>query len=835
MNRVGTNSLELRLNVVTSSEKIGILKTAKLYNISRDTVYRWIDNYKNKGIEGLYNKSRKDQNHPYKTSLETKKKILNIAKKYPDLSLKQIKSSLSLDISEVTISKILKSGNYNQTHSDNKPLSLLKISVEKILRNSKNNLPSYLIVVRDNFSNMIWCGLTDINSNLSVGIFLDYILSLFNTSGGIIVVGKGSFFSRNKVSYFQKIAQKYSYKIIKGKKSENLDNSFISTILESKNLKRDEFIYNLFNVQTELNLKYAKSKDSLKSIVLVSPIYTDKHFSSTLNILKEHNYWKEIASGNKSRFESIFKMLMKKRENKFDAISIISINELYELFNLSGLRDSHLKTEMQFMLAKSLELYGLDSNAIKILEHIVEISFKLGKLNDAVDGIYRLGEFYFKKGMFSKALSYYMDILKKVGKQTYSFISNDIIIKLSQKSAECCSLLGDFKRAIYYYNKALKLACNKEDKCLISIEKAMLYNTKGNFSHSIFLLKKLINESPNKDISAKIYGSIAMNYYYMWNEKEAEKYQILQLENIDKNKDKETYARTKARVGIIKYGINPDSSAESYFDEQIEFYEDVLKNEKSSKLDKIFALQRIAAVRSTLNEYELSIEFHKKAVLMCKEIGNYDRLSVSYNLISNDYLSLNNIKMALKYRKKELSYLNKLNDFQKTYRAKRQIAYCYMLLSNFSKAISIYNEIIDESIELKNRSYYMEACGNLGAIYTQTKEFDKAYEYLNKYKKLAISLGLKRFVGNAYLMFAQFYELKDGSAFNYSKLDNLYKLAVKNCKYSGVFKDIVMFMVARYKFLIRFDKLAKAEKFKKESFKYLTDKGLEKWCEEFDK
>lgn len=64
MNNSTRKDLSFRLSVLNSAAKIGIAKTAELFNLARSTVYRWKESYEKAEITGLINKSRKEQFHP---------------------------------------------------------------------------------------------------------------------------------------------------------------------------------------------------------------------------------------------------------------------------------------------------------------------------------------------------------------------------------------------------------------------------------------------------------------------------------------------------------------------------------------------------------------------------------------------------------------------------------------------------------------------------------------------------------------------------------------------------------------------------------------------------
>ncbi|MBN1971474.1 MAG: helix-turn-helix domain-containing protein [Candidatus Delongbacteria bacterium] len=70
-------NIDLKIKVVASAQKIGVVKTAELFGVNRKTVSKWLKNFNNNGTVGLENRSRKSQYHPNKIEeanfLEAKK------------------------------------------------------------------------------------------------------------------------------------------------------------------------------------------------------------------------------------------------------------------------------------------------------------------------------------------------------------------------------------------------------------------------------------------------------------------------------------------------------------------------------------------------------------------------------------------------------------------------------------------------------------------------------------------------------------------------------------------------------------------------------------------
>ncbi len=76
------------------ANKKKITDLCKEYMISRECGYKWLKRYKNEGLDGLKEKSRKPNRSPYKTPEEIEKKILSVRNRFPTWGGRKIKAFL---------------------------------------------------------------------------------------------------------------------------------------------------------------------------------------------------------------------------------------------------------------------------------------------------------------------------------------------------------------------------------------------------------------------------------------------------------------------------------------------------------------------------------------------------------------------------------------------------------------------------------------------------------------------------------------------------------------------------------------------------------------------
>ena len=103
---------EEKLTQIIQKDK-NVTEIAKEFNVSRQTIHKWLNRYKRFGVSGLIRQKRKNNTHPHnKTPLEVEEKVINISKKYHYDGVETLADRLqfenNIELHPVTIYRILK-------------------------------------------------------------------------------------------------------------------------------------------------------------------------------------------------------------------------------------------------------------------------------------------------------------------------------------------------------------------------------------------------------------------------------------------------------------------------------------------------------------------------------------------------------------------------------------------------------------------------------------------------------------------------------------------------------------------------------------------------------
>jgi serine phosphatase RsbU (regulator of sigma subunit) len=135
-----------------------------------------------------------------------------------------------------------------------------------------------------------------------------------------------------------------------------------------------------------------------------------------------------------------------------------------------------------------------------------------------------------------------------------------------------------------------------------------------------------------------------------------------------------------------------------------------------------------------LSDFNHSVEFFLKTLVICEKQGNKSGISGCHNNIGSIYLELEDTVnalhhhlLALKMRKE-----NSRNDES----SKNEIAMSYgnvgktyFTMRNYSKAMEYYNLCLDISREVGNKKREALMLNNIGSIFAEQKKYDEALPY----------------------------------------------------------------------------------------------------------
>lgn len=179
-------------------KKYQVTYVSNYFGCSRQTVYKWINRYKEEGINGLKDKSRRPHNSPKKISKRWENKIIELRNRFPGFGPWRLKQMFDLPFHENTIYKVLKRNELikkkRKTKRDNqeqirlwkqklKPFEKVQVDLKYLddipniyPRIISDKFPRFLYSARDVRTGMVFFCYSYEKSMINSSMFVSYLL-----------------------------------------------------------------------------------------------------------------------------------------------------------------------------------------------------------------------------------------------------------------------------------------------------------------------------------------------------------------------------------------------------------------------------------------------------------------------------------------------------------------------------------------------------------------------------------------------------------------------------------------------------------------------------------
>ena len=265
------------------------------------------------------------------------------------------------------------------------------------------------------------------------------------------------------------------------------------------------------------------------------------------------------------------------------------------------------------------------------------------------------------------------------------------------------AIRSNYKQAMIYYNKSLKLKKEIGDKKGIAGSYnniGLIYKNQGDYNKALTSLKegiKVREEIGDKKGMANTYHNIGLIYQLWGNYIEALKYYNKSFEILKETGDKKGMAASYNNFGMIYKAQKKEMLAFEYYSKSLR-----IKKEIDDRIGIADSYGNIGLLYYQQGDYEQALEYHTKSLKIYKAMGAKREIASSYH----------NIGMVFQIRK------------------------------NFEHALSYYEKSLKIKEEIKDRSGMAGSYDNMGFIAFEQKNFTTALEFGKKSLAIAQELGL---------------------------------------------------------------------------------------------
>jgi len=830
MKKVTGKDLNFRLSVLNSAVKIGITKTAELFNITRDSIYRWKKRYGESGVNGLLNKSRKEQFHPCRIADSERSAIHHLAAMEPELTLLEIIQRLNLKCTVNTVSRILherlNTRNRKIQNSQHNFFNSFYINVEKIPV-AGGTLPAYLFQIKELTTGLSFYAFSQDNSPNSTGIFADYFLSnlpivleplnlTFYTCKGRFYHARGEKESLPEIV----ICKKFGAQLIASSEKLKIENELTNLIISNKSEAMSQFYPLFFNLVTQTNLWHIRQPAEWQCrLLLLPPLLIDQHCGRIDDICRQNNYWQKQTPKKSlpplllNLFEHLLHELERRVEKERDIAALEAFGVLFTLLEVSSYQNQLLEAKLLLKFSVALELCNQWKKAEQtVLKILNSVKFKTPLIEESeIKALEFVGEINQKNGNFPKAVEYYKKALLK-------FNNNDSAVAekkafLLKKIGICYKLCGEFSKAILSFRRIATLAPTDslaENRYQSRKGIAGVYHTKGNYTHANKLYKQLLADTAKLEKSAAKYADIAwelgITYFFLQDYPSAEYYFSGQLDYLKSKVLPEDYYRGQGILGIVKYRLHKESEGQIYLQEYTGY---LLKLAAVSpnKLEKVITWAEIASLKKIARDYAGAIFYLKKSISLAISIESLNEVAYGYLNLGDIYTEEGNYRKALKYTKMVLNLSARQKEFRIEFAAICNIAFIYRLMQDYTNAVIWYKKTAQIALQTHNTLALQNCYKQLALLDYQRADFKRCIPNFLNFLELCKSSDKSADKAQIYHYLANALHKVNNYDHSFAEIENYYILAEKNYlkaqlieKLNDFYKDQLHFYQAYHDF-----------------------------------
>jgi signal transduction histidine kinase len=366
-------------------------------------------------------------------------------------------------------------------------------------------------------------------------------------------------------------------------------------------------------------------------------------------------------------------------------------------------------TQLSYSLRRSLSDSSLHlaKNALSLAE---QINFNKGKGH----ATRMIGIYYYLKGNYSEALTYYQKALD------FSTKAND-----TKGIANCYNNLGNiqhsqsnYREAIAWYDSSLRIRITAHDSLGIAQSFGNIgsvYNDQGNYA-------------------------LALQYYFE------------SLHVCERIGNTVGIASSHNNIGAAYKGLGQ-------YDKALEY---LLKSQEAIKQSKdkpavAFAYNDIGNVYKEQGNYENALEYFFNALKLFEEIESLQGIAITYTHIGNVYKDQGDYLKAREYFLTSLQIKQKQGDKRGIANSFSDLGGLESIQKSYDKALSYHIDALKIRDEIKDNRGMILTCINLTDVFIKTQQYSKALSYLQK--GLLLTYDVKSAVLSAALLakYAQYF------------------------------------------------------------------------------
>jgi signal transduction histidine kinase len=196
------------------------------------------------------------------------------------------------------------------------------------------------------------------------------------------------------------------------------------------------------------------------------------------------------------------------------------------------------------------------------------------------------------------------------------------------------------------------------------------------------------------------------------------------------------------------------------FDESVDFYQRALEKYKSNRdsLNSVAVLLNLGKTYNIDGDFYMALTCYLEAYRLCKNSDDYSNISEVCNNLGSIYLALNQPDLSMEYHQKALSYRILINTPEGMASSYNNVGKVYLAKNNPDSALYYFERSMKSCEQISYLKGKVKALANLGKVYNLKSEYVKAKSFLQKSMAIAQKSGYTAGIavaslelGNSYL------------------------------------------------------------------------------------
>jgi two-component system, NarL family, sensor histidine kinase UhpB len=264
----------------------------------------------------------------------------------------------------------------------------------------------------------------------------------------------------------------------------------------------------------------------------------------------------------------------------------------------------------------------------------------------------------------------------------------------------------------------------------------LFYKNLGQYNQALpFMLKALnLNTGENENHAGQLLN-VGNTYFNLGDLKNAARFHLQSLEMFEKTKNKRGQSFCLNSLGNDFFKLNQFDQAATYFHRSVK-----LKEELQDKRGLITSWTGLGDVYKEKSQFQLSEKNYRQALTASKEMKLLLEEARCYNQLGLLYKKMNDVPQALQSLSTALQLSKQGGDSAMITTISSTLTILKFKAQNEKETESQLLANLGTHINLGDRGEEATGYSNLAQYYASINKFDKAYYYLEKYKKVQDSL-----------------------------------------------------------------------------------------------